>query len=136
MANARAVIGGRMKATEKQKIYQKQYYRDNVAKVSNRMIKTLIALRLEVLTHYCNGVTPFCACCKVNNVEFLSIDHINGGGSRQRKELGISGGKSYYYYLKRNHYPSGYRVLCHNCNQAMGHVGYCPHGNLRGPSYV
>jgi hypothetical protein len=29
--------------------------------------------------------------------------------------------------LRQNSYPTGYRVLCHNCNFALGHYGYCPH---------
>jgi hypothetical protein len=32
-----------------------------------------------------------------------------------------------YLYLRANHYPLGYRVLCMNCNFAIGHYGYCPH---------
>jgi hypothetical protein len=31
--------------------------------------------------------------------------------------------------LARNGFPDGYRVLCHNCNMALGQYGYCPHGN-------
>jgi len=32
-----------------------------------------------------------------------------------------------YEYLKSNNYPLGYRVLCMNCNFAIGVYGYCPH---------
>jgi hypothetical protein len=32
-----------------------------------------------------------------------------------------------YLWLKRNNYPTGFRVLCHNCNLAIGFYGYCPH---------
>jgi len=28
-------------------------------------------------------------------------------------------------------YPTGFRVLCHNCNQAIGLYGYCPHKTPR-----
>jgi hypothetical protein len=31
------------------------------------------------------------------------------------------------FWLKRNGYPKGFRVLCHNCNSARGLYGYCPH---------
>ena len=37
-----------------------------------------------------------------------------------------------FQYLKRNNYPPGYRVLCMNCNFAMGHFGYCPHQKTAG----
>lgn len=69
-----------------------------------------------------------CACCGESRIEFLGIDHVNGGGSRERQQRG--------YYpmmtrLLRSKEPLvGYRVLCHNCNQALGAYGYCPHGGL------
>lgn len=36
-------------------------------------------------------------------------------------------GQAVYYWLKRNHYPPGFRVLCSNCNFARGKYGHCPH---------
>ena len=67
-----------------------------------------------------------CQCCGEDNREFLCIDHIEGGGTQHRKELG-KGGRSFYIWLIKNDYPEGYRTLCHNCNASMGHYGYCPH---------
>jgi hypothetical protein len=63
-------------------------------------------------------------------MEFLAIDHIDGGGEKHRRT--ISDGKrlcglSFYLWLKRNNWPSGFRVLCHNCNFSFGAYGYCPH---------
>lgn len=80
------------------------------------------ALRVAVLTHYSKG-TPTCACCHETTLEFLSLDHIHGGGYQQRKA--IRG--SWWMWLRRMKYPEGFRVLCHNCNQAYGMYGYCPH---------
>jgi hypothetical protein len=92
--------------------------------------------RLEALIHY-GGNPPTCACCGEKALEFMTIDHINGGGSRHRRELGIaariggeskgSGADTFWWWLKRNNYPSGFRVLCMNCNFSLGHRGYCPH---------
>jgi hypothetical protein len=65
-----------------------------------------------------------CACCGEERKEFLSIDHINGNGARHRKEIHRA---SIYYWLIKNNFPDGFRILCHNCNQAMGIYGYCPH---------
>lgn len=67
-----------------------------------------------------------CACCGEHRYEFLAIDHINGGGIRHRKQLKIT---KIARWLARNGFPDGYRVLCHNCNMALGQYGYCPHGN-------
>ncbi len=70
-----------------------------------------------------------CACCGESHSEFLSIDHINGGGAKHRKSLGIlGGGTNFYKWLKKEGFPQGeYQLLCHNCNQALGAYGYCPH---------
>jgi len=80
-------------------------------------------LRYEVLSHY-SEQTPFCRCCGESEIKFLSIDHIHGGGSEHREEIR---GASMYRWLKRHGYPEGYQVLCHNCNQAKGFYGICPH---------
>ena len=82
--------------------------------------------RLEVLTHY-GGNPPRCGCCGENHLQFLGIDHINGGGSKHRREFKIGG--SFYPWLRQNNYPIGYQVLCHNCNLAKGFYGACPHGS-------
>lgn len=80
------------------------------------------ATRVTVLMHYSGG-TPVCACCGETGIEFLGIDHINGGGRAHRAQIkGLL-----WAWLKRNKYPEGFRVLCHNCNQALGSYGYCPH---------
>ncbi len=65
-----------------------------------------------------------CACCGEDRPEFLGIDHINGGGNKHRKEEGIH---SLSRWLRKNKYPEGFRVLCHNCNISIGSYGYCPH---------
>lgn len=76
-------------------------------------------LREQVLIAY-GGV---CACCGESERDFLTIDHINGGGTAHRKELG---GKV-YAQLRRTGFPAGYRVLCWNCNWAHRLYGACPH---------
>jgi len=76
-----------------------------------------------------------CACCGENMIEFLAIDHINGGGKQHRKEINNPGGKNFYVWLRVRNWPSGYRVLCHNCNQAIGAYGVCPHKKLLDTHY-
>jgi hypothetical protein len=80
------------------------------------------ALRLEVLQHYSKKRTPECACCKIQILEFLGIDHVKGGGRKHKETV-----KHLYAWLKKNRFPKGFRVLCHNCNQSLGAYGYCPH---------
>ena len=82
--------------------------------------------RLKILTLY-GGNPPKCNCCGENIIEFLGIDHVNGGGRQHRKQLKIS---SIYTWLRKNNYPEGFQVLCHNCNMAKGFYGKCPHENF------
>lgn len=82
-------------------------------------------MRVRVLTFYAKG-TLQCACCGVTHIEFLSIDHINGGGRTHREELRKKS-RSIYRALIMANFPDGFRVLCHNCNQALGLYSYCPH---------
>jgi hypothetical protein len=86
-------------------------------------------LKQTVLRAY-GGV---CACCDEDRIEFLGIDHINGGGRKHRTALKISGGWNFYQWLKTNFFPKGYRVLCHNCNISLGVFGYCPHTLAKAP---
>lgn len=69
-----------------------------------------------------------CSCCGETNFDFLTIDHINGGGCQHLKSLN---GKL-YDWLKRNNFPAGYRVLCWNCNCGRRiNGGICPHESMR-----
>jgi len=71
-----------------------------------------------------------CLCpggCDVSDVDFLTIDHIDGDGADQRKEKPWMVGQGIYLYLKRNNYPNGYRPLCWNCNVSRYQFGRCPH---------
>lgn len=98
--------------------HQKEY-RDRLNNYYNK-------IKLEVFNHYSNGDIK-CFCCGEKYIEFLTINHINGGGNIERKKLKGKGGKIFYAYLRTNHYPKGYNVLCYNCNCSMGNHGYCPH---------
>lgn len=45
-----------------------------------------------------------CACCGIDHTEFLCIDHIDGGGNKQRKELG-GGSSRLHPWLVKNNFP-------------------------------
>jgi len=82
-----------------------------------------------------------CRCCGETEQMFLSIDHIHNDGAAERKSgLYRGSGTAFYQWLRKNDYPSGYQVLCMNC-QIGKHKngGVCPHqtssalkGNLNG----
>jgi len=84
--------------------------------------KSELKLKLDVFNHYSNG-TMKCKCCEETILEFLSLDHINGGGNRQRNQYG----SKLYRKLRKASYPSGFQILCYNCNMAKGFFGKCPH---------
>lgn len=99
------------------------YHRNKEARIAYTKARQQ-DIKREVLTHYSHGSLA-CACCGESVMEFLSLDHIDGGGAASR----LVHGSSYRYYamLKRKGYPEGYRVLCHNCNQATSWGRTCPH---------
>ena len=82
--------------------------------------------RAEALAKY----GPACKCCGEAELLFLAIDHVNDDGAAHRREHGIASGTSIYAWLKKNDWPAGFQVLCHNCNNAKAHGG-CPHNTRR-----
>jgi hypothetical protein len=84
--------------------------------------KSLYNLRLLIIKHYGSR----CTCCEETNIDLLTIDHINGGGTKHIKKLG--GTHNFYRWLRDNNFPPGFQVLCHNCNDGR-HIngGICPH---------
>ncbi len=74
---------------------------------------------------------PFCACCGESHFSMLTIDHINNDGAAHRAEIGKGKknvGSRLYQWLITNKYPTGFQVLCFNCNSSK-HVngGVCEH---------
>ena len=69
-----------------------------------------------------------CVCCGEEGFEFLTIDHINGGGTAKRRAGLEGGGSTLYAQLRKQGYPKdNFRLLCFNCNGALGAYQYCPH---------
>ena len=89
-------------------------------------------MRALVLEAYGNK----CTCCGESTFEFLTIDHINGNGATERKELRLTGSKLYWKLRKEGFPKDNYRILCLNCNAARGFYGYCPHTVTRIPDNV
>lgn len=66
-----------------------------------------------------------CQCCNEDREAFLQIDHVNGDGANHRRNMGSSA--KVYKWLKDHSYPSGFQVLCANCNMAKERAEGCPH---------
>lgn len=103
----KAARNSRLKNSEKIAISKKQKHQE---------------LRLAALS----SVGLECVCCKETQLEFLSLDHINGGGRQHRKSVGDSQ-KLYRQILTSSEIKSLFQTLCHNCNLAKGFYGTCPH---------
>ena len=54
-----------------------------------------------------------CARCGIADSRVLQIDHVNGGGSREKKEIGHGSCLMYLRVLKT---PELFQLLCANCN--------------------
>jgi len=79
--------------------------------------------KMRVLKHY--GMT--CVCCGCGLPDFLQIDHIDGGGTKHHRELGLG---RFYLWLIKNGFPPGYQTLCGACNAAKRDKTHCPHQDL------
>jgi len=69
-------------------------------------------LKTEVLSHYSKGKLE-CAICAEKRMDCLSLDHMNNNGEEDRKRIGE--GVNIYRWLRKQAYPSGFQVLCMNC---------------------
>jgi hypothetical protein len=97
-------------------------YVENAEAYKLRMKKIRDGLKDEFIAEYGGK----CECCAETASEFLTIDHIKGGGTKHRKAIGPT--SQLIRILKRQGWPKGeYRLLCMNCNLAYGRFGYCPH---------
>jgi hypothetical protein len=62
-----------------------------------------------VLDHYGRQ----CRRCGFTDLRALSVDHIAGNGAQHRREIG--GGNNICRWLVANMFPSGFQILCMNC---------------------
>lgn len=77
----------------------------------------------EVYSYY-GGYKCNCPGCLITETYFLTIDHIENNGTQHRKAIKYV---SIVKWLKNNNFPSGYQVLCMNCQFGKKHNnGVCP----------
>ena len=103
-----------------QRTYNQTHREQRLEAKRNRVLQT----KLKAFDIYGGR---FCSCCGETEIDFLTIDHIFGGGTKHRHTI-TGNGNGLYNWLAKNNYPSGYRVLCRNCNWGVykGN-GICPH---------
>lgn len=109
-----------LKHLEERRAHRREYYYSHKVQCNARRRKFYLALKTEVLTYYGNGQFA-CVVCGENRLPCLSIDHINGGGLKHCRSLGVSPGVQFYIWLKKQDYPEGYQTLCMNCQFMKRH---------------
>jgi hypothetical protein len=77
-------------------------------KAITQMNKYRRSNRLKVINYYGGR----CVRCHESIIQFLTIDHINGGGGKHKKILN----GSIDPWLIKNNYPDNFQILCYNCN--------------------
>lgn len=97
--------------TKEWKEYHRDYYKQHKEYFKEYMQILHEKQKKIIFEHYGKR----CEICGQNNEKFLTIDHINGGGNKHRKN---TNGNMYYWLIKHN-FPSGFRILCYNCNCSM-----------------
>lgn len=80
-------------------------------------------IRKLMLNKYSNNDVR-CKYCKETDERCLTFHHVNGGGTKDRREKGYSSLPSYLY--KHNVPIEEIEILCQNCNKSLGHYGYLP----------
>ena len=86
----------------------------------NRLEK--LRLKTDVFSHYSKGGIVKCAnpyhihSEDITDLDILTLDHINGDGKKDKDATGRRiGGILIYRRCKKLGYPSGFQVLCANC---------------------
>ena len=115
--------GRRWRLNNKEKV--KEMDRIGYSKHKERSAFYRQKIKSEVLSHYSNGELK-CSCCGENEIKFLTIDHINGRNKKD-KPIDKRSGCGLYQLLRKLNFPTGFQVLCFNCNAAKSFFGICPH---------
>jgi hypothetical protein len=96
---------------KRKRSYEKSYYRTNIDIRRIQKLKTRKKLKEEVI----ELLGGKCCQCGEFDIRCLQIDHIHGGGGKERKSLSVW--KYYKKVLKSVKNNGGeYQCLCANCN--------------------
>ena len=109
-------------------------YQDNKSEILAKSKVVRGNLKKEVFSEYSKrhskSKTPCCRCCGENfNIDFLAVDHIDGRAHLTKDEKHLKA-NPLNVWLKKNNFPDGFQILCHNCNFAKGmkkNNNKCPH---------
>lgn len=115
---------------EKQRLKGQKEYLKRKEEAPDRYRLWKEQLRRDIFNAYGNK----CVCCGETERKFLTIDHVNNDGNKERARSKSEllrrrgGGVHIYSRIRKEGYPATYRVLCWNCNCGRAqNGGICPH---------
>ncbi len=95
--------------------YNKKWRRKNRARRRDDHAKWRYELRMKVFKHL-SGDPPHCVLCGFSDTRALQIDHIRGGGLKERKKRNLSTIRSRIVNMPAVEARKDYQILCANCN--------------------
>ena len=96
--------------------YMREYRKKHGEKIRAKQRGYYDDARREALEHY-GGKPPKCKECGESYLECLQLDHTDNNRRQIEKDYGYKlGGNQILMWLRKNNYPSGFQVLCANCN--------------------
>lgn len=108
----------------------RNYIEKNKETIKNKNILKYYELKRWIFEYY--GYE--CACCGEKNPRFLTIDHVNNDGYKDRNL-----GSRIYSTIKREIIEGNdnrFQIYCYNCNCAKRlNKGVCPHKDIGGEQY-
>ena len=115
-------LKNRVKILARRKELRKLKGKEYLARENEMVKRRRDIARRKVVEHYGNK----CNCCGLDIYEFLTIDHVNGGGCKHRKVVTAT---RLPFWIIENNYPIDYQILCYNCNcaKAFTKTKLCPH---------
>ena len=109
LASKKYYLRNRTKLKAKMKINCKNYYIKNKLQIDKKNSDYRKKRKLEIY----EILGTRCVKCGFSDIRALQIDHINGGGSRERKLIGDNTVR-YHKFIMKNR--DKYQILCANCN--------------------
>ena len=105
-----------------QRYYRKRRKDPNYLLTKNRRMRDAYrTLREIIFKHYGKE----CNCCGEKEIKFLTIDHVHGGGAKDRRTMALP---TFMRKIISENFPKDkYQILCYNCNISKGLYGQCPH---------
>ena len=97
------------KSKRERKEYNKAWHKKNREHVRAYRRNRGFELKEAVYTLYGKR----CARCGIADIRVLQIDHVFGGGSKEKRAIGHNQHSFYSLILK---HPERYQLLCANCN--------------------